>query len=585
MRPTNRAAGSQRSELAVALAACRDAFVATALMSGMSNILMLTGAMFMLEIYDRVLPSRSVPTLVGLIILAGGLFTALALIDLIRGRVLVRIGGSLDETLSGRVYETIVRLPLKIGDRTDGMQPLRDLDNVRSFLSGLGPIALFDLPWLPIYLAVCFMFHPYIGLAALFGAMILGVLTYLTEVKTREPTRAATGFATTRNNLAETSRRNAEAITAMGMTGRIAALWRDANQKYMTSQRRASDVAGGFGSFSKALRMMLQSFVLAVGAWLVIHQEATAGIIIAGSILSARALAPVDLAIGNWKGFVAARQSWERLAKLLALLPAQPALMPLLAPRTSLIVEGATAVPPGNSRLVVQDISLTLQSGSGLGIIGPSGSGKSSLARLIVGVWQPVRGRIRLDGAAFDQWPAESLGQHIGYVPQDVELFAGSVAQNIARFALDPEPNAVIAAANAANVHDLIVGLSDGYNTQIGEGGHALSAGQAQRIALARALYGDPFLVVLDEPNSNLDAEGDEALSRAILGVRARGGIVVVIAHRPSAIASVELLLVMNQGRAQAFGPKDEVLARGMQRDGGAPRPLKVVPDTGAAKS
>jgi ATP-binding cassette subfamily C protein len=259
--------------------------------------------------------------------------------------------------------------------------------------------------------------------------------------------------------------------------------------------------------------------------------------------------------------------------------------MPLLAPRKSLMVEGATAVPPGSSRLVVQDISLTLQSGSGLGIIGPSGSGKSSLARLMVGVWQPVRGRISLDGAAFDQWPAESLGQHIGYLPQDVELFAGSVAQNIARFAVDPDPNAVIAAANAANVHDLIVGLSDGYNTQIGEGGHALSAGQAQRIALARALYGDPFLVVLDEPNSNLDAEGDEALSRAILGVRARGGIVVVIAHRPSAIASVELLLVMNQGRAQAFGPKDEVLARGMQRDAGAARPLKVVPDTATAKS
>ncbi len=585
MRSSNRSPNQQRSELAAALAACRDAFIAIALMSGMSNILMLTGAMFMLEIYDRVLPSRSVPTLVGLLILAGGLFTALALIDLIRGRILVRVGGSLDEALSGRVYETIVRLPLKIGDRTDGMQPLRDLDSVRSFLSGLGPIALFDLPWLPIYLVVCFMFHPYIGLAALFGAIILGVLTYFTEVKTREPTRTATNFAMTRNNLAETSRRNAEVITAMGMTGRIAALWGDANEKYMMSQRRASDVAGGFGSISKASRMLLQSSVLAIGAWLVIHQEATAGIIIAGSILSARALAPVDLAIGNWKGFVAARQSWGRLTKLLALLPAQPAPMPLLAPRKSLTVEAASAVPPGSNRFVVQDISLSLESGNGLGIIGPSGSGKSSLARLMVGVWQPARGRIRLDGAAFDQWPAESLGQHIGYLPQDVELFAGSVAQNIARFAPDPDPNAVIAAANAANVHDLIVGLAEGYNTQIGEGGHALSAGQAQRIALARALYGDPFLVVLDEPNSNLDAEGDEALSRAILGVRARGGIVVVIAHRPSAIASVELLLVMNQGRAQTFGPKDEVLARGMQRDAGAPRPLKVVPDAATAKS
>jgi ATP-binding cassette subfamily C protein len=585
MRLGNRSQSQQRSELAVALAACRDAIVAIALMSGMSNILMLTGAIFMLEVYDRVLPSRSVPTLVGLVILAGALFTAQALIDLIRGRILVRIGGALDEALSGRVYETIVQLPLKIGDRTDGMQPLRDLDSVRSFLSGLGPIALFDLPWLPIYIAVCFAFHPFIGLAALLGAIILAIITYLTETMTREPTRASTTYATARNTLAETSRRNAEAITAMGMTGRIAALWGDANQKYMLSQRRASDVAGGFGSVSKALRMMLQSAVLAVGAWLVIHQEATAGIIIAGSILSARALAPVDLAIAHWKGFVGARQSWQRLSKLLALMPAQGALMPLQPPRKSVVLEGIAGVPPGTNRLVVQDINLNLQSGNGLGIIGPSGSGKSSLARMLVGVWQPVRGRLRLDGAAFDQWSSEALGRHVGYLPQDVELFAGTVAQNISRFAQVPDPESVIAAANAANVHDLIVGLVDGYNTQIGEGGHALSAGQAQRIALARALYGDPFLVVLDEPNSNLDAEGDEALSKAIMGVRGRGGVVVVIAHRPSAIASVDLLLIMNGGRAQAFGPKDEVLSRAMPREVAPPRPLKVVPDTGTAKS
>ena len=585
MRLLNRSPSQQRSELATALSACRDAIIATALMSGMSNILMLTGAIFMLEIYDRVLPSRSVPTLVGLVILAGGLFTAQALIDMIRGRILVRIGGALDEALSGRVYETIVQLPLKIGGRTDGMQPIRDLDTVRSFLSGLGPIALFDLPWLPIYLVVCFAFHPLIGLAALVGAIILGVLTYLTEVLTREPTRAATGFATTRNILAETSRRNAEAITAMGMTGRIAALWGDAHQKYLLSQRRASDVAGGFSAASKSLRMMLQSAVLAVGAWLVIHQEATAGIIIAGSILSARALAPVDLAIGNWKGFVAARQSWQRLTKLLGMVPAQAAVLALQPPRKSVALEGVAGIPPGSNRVVVQDISFSLQSGNALGIIGPSGSGKSSLARMLVGVWQPARGRIRLDGAAFDQWSSEALGRHIGYLPQDVELFAGTVAQNIARFAPQPDSEAVIAAANAANVHDLIVGLPDGYNAQIGEGGHALSAGQAQRIALARALYGDPFLIVLDEPNSNLDAEGDDALSRAIMGVRARGGICIVIAHRPSAIASVDMLLMMHQGRGLAFGPKEEILSRMQPREGIVARPLKVVPDTAAVKS
>jgi len=569
----------QRSELAEALSACRGTFIATGLMSGMSNILMLTGAFFMLEVYDRVLPSRSVPTLIGLVVLAAGLYAALGMLDMIRARILVRIGNRLDEALSGRVYETIVRLPLKAGQRSDGLQPLRDLDSVRSFLSGAGPGALFDLPWLPIYLVICFLFHPYIGLAALLGAIILAVLTYLTETMTKEPTREATGFAITRNSLAEASRRNAEVITAMGMTSRIAALWGDANTKYLASQRRATDVSGSIGSISKILRLMLQSGVLAVGAYLVIYQLATPGIIIAGSILSARALAPVDSAIANWRGFVGARQAWKRLTDLLTLLPTQLAPMALRPPVKSLSVETVGVVPPGTEKVVIQDISLTLQAGNGLGIIGPSGSGKSCLARVLVGVWRPVRGRIRLDGAALDQWSQESLGKHIGYLPQDVELMAGTVAQNIGRFQPNLDANAVIAAATAAGVHELIVSLPEGYETQVGESGTALSAGQAQRIALARALYGDPFIVVLDEPNSNLDAEGDEALSRAILGVRARNGIVIVIAHRPSAIAGVDLLMMMNQGRAQAFGPKDEVLNRVLQQSQGA-RPLKVVPET-----
>ena len=584
-QPTQRPGPNQRSELAQVLASCRGAFVATALMSGMSNILMLTGAIFMLEIYDRVLPSRSIPTLVALVILAAGLFLAQGLLDIIRGRVLVRIGARLDEELSSRVYETVVRLPLKVGNRSDGLQQLRDLDSVRSFLSGPGPTALFDLPWLPIYLAICFAFHPYIGLAALVGAIVLCCLALMTEVLTREPTRAATGFATARSALAEASRRNAEAMKAMGMVPRVAALWQDANSKYMASQQQAADVSGGFGSMSKALRMMLQSGVLAVGAYLVINQQATGGIIIAGAILSARALAPVDLAIANWRGFVSARQSWQRLTKLLAALPPRLVPMALPPPQKSLAVEGVTIAPPGSERIVVHDVSFNLQSGHGLGIIGPSGSGKSSLARMLIGVWQPVRGRVRLDGASLEQWPPDILGACIGYLPQDVELLAGTVAQNIARFATPVDADAVISAATAAGVHDLIVSLPDGYETQVGEGGTALSAGQAQRIALARALYGDPFLVVLDEPNSNLDSEGDEALGRAIMSVRARGGIVVVVAHRPSAIASVDQLLMMSQGRAQAFGPKEEVLARVMQRDGGGPRPLKVVPEAGAANS
>ncbi len=586
MRQSGRRPNQQLSELASALAACRGTFISIGLMSGMSNILMLTGAIFMLEVYDRVLPSRSVPTLVGLVMLAAGLYTAQGLLDLIRGRILVRIGSRLDESLSGRVYETIVRLPLKVGNRADGLQPLRDLDSVRSFLSGLGPTALFDLPWLPVYLIICFLFHPYIGLAALLGAIILGIITMLTETMTREPTQAATVYATARQSLAETSRRNAEVLTAMGMTSRIAALWGDANAKYLASQRRASDIAGGFGSASKVLRMMLQSGVLAVGAYLVIYQQATAGIIIAGSILSARALAPVDLAIANWRGFVGARQGWKRLTDLLVLLPAQAVPMALQPPSRSLVVENAGLMPPGSDKAVLQDVSISLQAGNGLGIIGPSGSGKSSMARALVGVWRLARGRIRLDGAALDQWSPDALGQHIGYLPQDVELLAGTVAQNIGRFSEEQDAKAVIAAATAAGVHDLIVSLPEGYETQVGESGTALSAGQAQRVALARALYGDPFLVVLDEPNSNLDADGDEALSRAIMGVRARGGIVVVVAHRPSAIAGVDLLLMMNQGRAQAFGPKDEVLARVLQqREGAAARSLKVVPEAGVSKS
>jgi ATP-binding cassette subfamily C protein len=539
--------------------------------------------MFMLEIYDRVLPSRSMPTLVGLLVLAAALFTALGILDAIRGRILVRIGGALDETLSGRVYDTLMRLPLRVGARSDGTQPLRDLDAVRSYLSGLGPVALFDLPWIPLYLAICFAFHPLIGFAALAGAIILIVLTLLTEILMRAPARAATEAAVARNGLAEASRRNAEALVAMGMAGHIAARWSEANRQYMRSQQEASDLGGGLGAISKVLRMMLQSGVLAVGAYLVIHQEASAGIIIAASILSARALAPVDLAIANWKGFVAARQSWQRLNRLLTMSPARLTPMQLQTPVQRLTVEAVSASPPGVPKVVVQDITFELEAGQGLGIIGPSGSGKSSLVRLLVGVWQPVRGSVRLDGAALDQWASDALGRHIGYLPQDVELLAGTVAENIARFEPAPDNEAVIAAAKAVGVHDLIVRLPGGYDTPIGEQGSALSAGQAQRVALARAVYRDPFLVVLDEPNSNLDSEGEEALTRAILGVRERMGIVIVVAHRPSAIAGVDRLLMMNQGKAQAIGPKDEVLSKVLQRPLAIPRPLKIVPESGSA--
>ena len=578
-------AGVRRSELGEALRACRSALIGVGLMSCIINLLYLTGSIFMLEVYDRVLPSRSVPTLVGLIILAAGLYMAQGVLDLIRGRILGRIGTSLDEALNARVFDTIVRLPLMAGGHNEGLQPLRDLDNVRAFLGSQGPSAFFDLPWLPLYLAICFAFHVLIGVTALVGAVILVTLTLITEYLSRDPAREAMGLAARRNDLATTSRRNAEVVVAMGMAGRLGKHWSDANAKYLAGHEHASDIAGGLGAVAKVLRMMLQSAVLGVGAYLVIHQEATAGIIIAGSILSARALAPVDLAIAHWKSFVAARHSWQRLTHLLEQMPVKPAPTLLQNPSSRLSVEGVGITAPGDQKVIVQDVNFALTTGAGLGVIGPSGSGKSSLARALVGVWQPFRGKVRLEGAALDQWSTEVLGRHVGYLPQDVELFAGTVAQNISRFDPEAKPEAVLAAAKEAGVHEMIIKMRDGYNTQVGEQGTALSAGQAQRVALARALYGEPFLIVLDEPNSNLDTEGDEALTRAVRAARERGAIVVVVAHRPIGIEGVDQILVLRDGRMQAFGPKETVLAQVLQPRVTSPAPIKIVSDAGAAKS
>jgi ATP-binding cassette, subfamily C, type I secretion system permease/ATPase len=568
---------SPDSPIAAAVAASWRAFVAVGLFSGAINVLMLTGSLFMLQIYDRVLPSRSVSTLMGLTIMVGVVYVIQGLLDAIRGRMLVRIGRSLDERLSDRVYETVVQLPLKVRTTADGLQPLRDLDSVRGFLSSMGPTALFDLPWMPLYLSLCFVFHFWIGLTALAGAIILVSLTLVTELLARIPSREAARHGAARLALAETSRRNAEVLQSMGMTRRLAARWGTNNNNYLDAQEQASDVAANLGATSRVLRMILQSGVLAVGAYLVIHQEATGGVIIASSILTSRALAPVELAIANWRGFVAARQSWRRLTDLINRLTLDDVPMALPAPCKSLSVEAVNVAPPGVQRLVVRDVRFRIEAGQALGVIGPSASGKSSLARALVGVWQPARGKVRLDGAALEQWPPEDLGRHVGYLPQDVELFDGTVADNIARFELQPDPGAVIAAAQAADIHELILRLPDGYETVVGEGGLALSAGQRQRLALARALYREPFLVVLDEPNSNLDAEGDQALTHAIGSVRSRGGVLVVIAHRPSALIAVDLVLAMANGEAQAFGPKDEVL-RKVLRPAGAP------PNTGALK-
>lgn len=552
---------SRSGEFSAALRSCGAAFVGIGLISALLNVLLLTGAFFMLAVYDRVVPSRSLPTLVALALLAFGLYVFQAILDVIRGRALVRIGASLDEALSGRIYDMIVRLPLKARTNGDGLQPLRDLDQVRSYLSGLGPTALFDLPWIPFYLGICFLFHPLIGLTALIGALILVTLTLLADVLSRRPSRQRTDQAAARNALADASRRNAEVVCAMGMSRRLGALWGETNAGHRASQRRAADIAGGLGSISKVLRMMLQSAVLGIGGYLVIMQEASAGIIIAGAILASRAVAPVELAIAHWKGLVAARQGWGRLCRLAAQFPLPSEQTPLPSPHRTVAVEELSVAPPSEPRVVVRDASFRLNAGQALAIMGPSGAGKSCLVRALVGVWAPARGKIRLDSAPLEHWDAEVLGRHIGYLPQDVELFAGTVAQNITRFEREADPEALIAAANAARIHELILRLPDGYETQIGEGGTALSAGQRQRIALARALYRDPFLIVLDEPNSNLDKEGDRALAQAILAVRARGGIAIVVAHRTNVIACVDHVLVLAEGRVQAFGPRDEVLA------------------------
>jgi ATP-binding cassette subfamily C protein len=566
-----------RSELASFLSSCRQIFWAMEVFSGVSNVLMLTGSFFMLQVYDRVLPSRSIPTLIALLALAILLYIFQSALDLIRARISARMGRHLDETLGERVFDAVIRLPLKTRGDGDGLQPIRDLDQVRSFLASGGPSALFDMPWMPVYLGVCFLFHFWIGVTALVGALILVAITLLTEIRSQGPAKASARFAVQRNSLASEGRRNAEALHAMGMRRMAAVRWREANQKFLAANEAASDVASGLGNISKAFRTILQSGVLAVGAYLVINQESTAGIIIAGSILTSRALAPVEMAIANWKGFVSARQSGRRLDQLLLLLPKEEEPLALPAPAETVAMEHVYVNAPASDRIVLHDISFSLQKGDGLGIIGPSGSGKSSLVRALVGIWPQMRGKITLDNAAIGQWSSEALGRHIGYLPQDVELFDGSIAVNIARFDPNASPKAVLAAARAAGVHELILSFPDGYGTKIGEGGMSLSAGQRQRIGLARAFYGDPFLVVLDEPTSNLDADGEAALTEAILNVRRRNGIVVVIAHRPRALEGVDHVLVIAEGKMQSFGRKEDVLTKVLR----PASPLKVVGERG----
>jgi len=560
-----------KSEVWVALKACRPALVGVAVFSAIINVLSLTGSIFMLQVYDRVIPSRSGATLIGLSLIALSAYLFQGALDAFRSRMLARIGAKFDELLANRVFHTLTTFSL-LGVRSGvTTQGIRDLDQVRSFLSGAGPTALFDFPWMPLFFIACFLLHPWVGVLALVGGLVLVGLTVLTELHTREPAKSTTISGAARHTIVEMTLRNAETMKAMGMDRTLGERFALANARYVENGLNATDVSSTIGSAAKIFRAILQSAVLALGAYLAILNEMSAGGMIAASILTSRALAPVEVAVAHWKNFIAARQGFERLERTLAHLEAPEEQLSLPKPRMELTVSNLAVAAPGQSRPVIQNISFELTAGQGLGVIGPSASGKSTLARALIGVWSPLKGRVRLDGASLDQWDSASLGQHIGYLPQDIELFDGTVAENIARFQAGARPEDVIKAATAADAHDMILALPNGYNTRIGSGGAALSGGQRQRIGLARAMYGEPFLVVLDEPNSNLDSEGEDALVRALKAVREWGGIVVIVTHRPTALAGVDQVAMMANGQIVAMGRRDEVLKAVLRPKGLAP--------------
>jgi PrtD family type I secretion system ABC transporter len=551
------------SPVSIVLKSCRAAAVSLFLISGIINVLMLTGSLFMMQVYDRVLGSHSIPTLVVLSIMATAAYLFQGGLDIVRTRVLGLVGERIDEEVAPQVHDAVIDLPLRMKrGENEAMQPFRDVDAIRGFVSGPGPVAMFDIPWMPIYLIFLFLLHWSLFTATVAGALILIFLTWLTDVKSKAPNKAALEAQSIRNQTADASQRGAEALRAMGLRPVMAARWQAKHEQYMAMQRRVTFITTGIAGASKVVRMILQSAMLGLGAYLAIKGEISSGSIIAGTILSSRALAPIDQAIGAWKGFISARQAHDRLAKLLGMYPAKPEVFALPAPTQSISVENLVVGAPGGRTPIVKRANFEVRAGQALGVIGQSASGKTTLIRALIGVWVPLNGRVLLDGASLDQWDPDALGASIGYLPQDVQLFDGTIAENIARFTEGASPDVVIAAAKAASFHDHVLAFPDGYNTRVGQGGTHLSAGQRQRLGLARALYNDPFLVVLDEPNSNLDAEGEASVVDAIKSVQARKGIAIVIAHRPSAVAAVDLILAMKNGETVAFGPRDEVFGK-----------------------
>ena len=529
-------------------------------LSGIINILALTGAFYMLQIYDRALTSGSIPTLIWLSVIAVGLYLFQGLFDILRSQMLVRFGSNVDRQIAPLVHRVVIDMPRFGYSSAEASERGRDVDTVRSFLSGAGPVALFDLPWIPVYLVFVWLLHPMLGMLTLGGALFLACLTIAAELLSRRHAKEMTRAAIQRNNISDNHVRNGDILYSMGMTDRAIDRFESANRRHLDTQTATSDIAGTFAGISKVLRMMLQSATLGLGAYLTIQGEMSAGAIIASSIVTGRALAPVDQAIAQWKGVISARRSWSRIKDTLAVLDRPSTQFDLPTPSESLVVEGVTTVAPTTGTVLLSEVSFELTAGQALALIGPSGGGKTTLARSLLGIWPLLRGSVRVDGADLKQWPTSFFTQNVGYLPQEVALLDGTVADNIARFDPDADSKMIFRAARAAGIHDLIVRLPNGYQTQIGPSGQSLSAGQRQRVALARALYGDPFLVVLDEPNSNLDAEGEEALMKAIVKVRERGGIVVIVAHRPSVLQAVDMVGVVQGGKLVSFGPKEEII-------------------------
>ncbi|MBT2130214.1 type I secretion system permease/ATPase [Aliiroseovarius lamellibrachiae] len=529
------------------------------------NILMLTGPIYMLQVYDRVLGSRSVETLIGLTVLMGFLFAMMGVLDFARNRVLARAGARFQVGLERRVFAAALRRAAHATPGQGRSNSLRDLEAVQKLLASPAFTAFFDIPWTPVFLLAIAIFHPWLGILAVSGGAILIAITILNQITTNPPVAQANAATLRAEHMAAQLHGEAEMVRALGMQDAAYDRWHLARAEALKQGVQATDRLGQFTALSKTFRLFLQSAMLGLGAYLALKGEMSPGAMIAGSILLGRALAPIDLLIGQWQVVQRARSGWRDLSELLGEIAPDPKRMELPRPQAHLRAENVTVVPPGQSSATLRMVNFELKPGQAMGVIGPSGAGKSTLARVITGVWRPAGGKIRLDGAALEQFDPATLGKHIGYLPQRISLFDGTIAENIAGLSLAPDHQKVVEAARRADAHDMILRLPDGYDTRVSGGGGMLSGGQMQRVGLARALYGSPVLLVLDEPNSNLDNEGTLALNRAIGTVKATGGAVIIMAHRPAAIAECDVLLMLDGGMVRGFGPRDKILAEHVQ--------------------